>query len=223
MMLHCAPRAAHSQAYSLIDLAVFRPASSAASSYGSGDQNSPLRIRAAARSVRFWPRSAVLKAFDAIEARSGKPLRVTSITSDGVNGLMVNVQEPAHRLNVDAYTVAPNGTLSGPTPVRLMSLNGGPNYPSRSRRRVFLTPRAVGFERLTATVRDGIARSKYPDARVSEWDFAGMHADDRRFMYFEAARARPAAELGPHLADRRAALLGRVRYVPASCFDSDCR
>ena len=37
---------------------------------------------------------AVLRGFDAIAAKSGKPLRVTSITSDRVNGLQVNVKEP---------------------------------------------------------------------------------------------------------------------------------
>ena len=140
----------------------------------------------------------MLKALDAIEARSGKPLRVTSMTSDRYNGLMVDVQEPLIRTNVDRYTIAPDGTLSGPTPVKLMSLNGGPITQADVDRKAF-DPRAVGFARLAATAREGIVRSKYPDARVSEWDFDGMHADDRRFMYFDAARARPAAELGPHL------------------------
>ena len=173
---------------------------SAGSSYGSGDpQLAAANPGGGPISPFLTNGAAVLKAFDAIEAKSGKPLRVTSITSDGVNGLMVNVQEPDHRLNVDAYTVSPSGTLSGPTPVRLMSLTGGPITQAEVDAKAF-DPRAVGFERLAATARDGIARSKYPDARVSEWDFGGMHADDRRFMYFEAARARPAAELGPHLA-----------------------
>ncbi len=85
---------------------------------------------------------------------------------------MVNVQEPTHRLNVDAYTVAPSGTLSGPTSVRLMSLTGGPITQAEVDAEAF-DPRAVGFERLAATAREGIARSKYSDARVSEWDFAG--------------------------------------------------
>ncbi len=172
---------------------------SSASSYGSGDPALTAPNPGGGPSSPFLADGrAVLKAFDAIEARSGKPLRVTSITSDGVNGLMVNVQEPTHRLNVDAYTVAPSGTLSGPIPVRLMSLTGGPITQAEVDAEAF-DPRAVGFERLAATAREGIARSKYSDARVSEWDFAGMHAGDRRFMYFEAARARPAAELGPHL------------------------
>jgi hypothetical protein len=36
------------------------------------------------------------------------------------------VQEPKHHVNVDRYVVAPDGTLSGPTPVKLMSIGGGP-------------------------------------------------------------------------------------------------
>src|SRR5579863_8548128 len=141
---------------------------------------------------------AVLRALDAVETRSGKPLRVTSITSDRSNGLMVEVQEPAHPINVDAYTVAPNGTLSGPAPVKLMSLSGGPITVKDVDDEAF-DPRAVGFGHLAATAREAIAKSNYSDARVSEWDFAGIHPDDRRFMYLDSARARPAAELGPHL------------------------
>lgn len=169
------------------------------SSYGTGDPN------VAASNPGGGPISpfladgqAVLKAFDAIEARSGKPLRVTSLTSDRTNGLMVDVQEPAQRINVDRYTVAPDGTLSGPTPVKLMSLTGGPITQAEVDEKAF-DPRSVGFARLAATARDGIARSKYSDARVSEWDFDGVHSDDRRFMYFDSARARPSAELSPHL------------------------
>ncbi|MGB8909993.1 MAG: hypothetical protein WCC84_14705, partial [Candidatus Cybelea sp.] len=57
------------------------------------------------------------------ERHSGRPLRVTSISADRINGLMVDVQEPAHLVNVDHYVVAPaDGTLSGP--VKLMSLDG---------------------------------------------------------------------------------------------------
>src|SRR5580692_1235411 len=70
--------------------------------------------------------NAVLHALDAIASRSGEPLRVTEISADGVNGLMVDVQEPAHHINVDHYAVAPDGTLSGPTPVKVMSMNGSP-------------------------------------------------------------------------------------------------
>ena len=169
------------------------------SSYGSGDASLAASNPGGGAISPFLANGqAVLKALDAIEAHSGKPLRVTSMTSDRYNGLMVDVQEPAHPVNVDRYSIAPDGTLSGPTPVKLMSLTGGPISQSDVDRKAF-DPRAVGFARLAATVREGIERSKYPDARVSEWDFDGVHADDRRFMNFDAARARPAAELGPHL------------------------
>ncbi len=169
------------------------------SSYGSGDASLAASNPGSGPISPFLANGqAVLKALDAIEARSGKPLRVTSMTSDRYNGLMVDVQEPAHPANVDQYKIAPDGTLSGPTPVRLMSLTGGPITQADVDRKAF-DPRAVGFARLATTAREGIAQSKYSDARVSEWDFDGVHADDRRFMYFDAARARPAAELGPHL------------------------
>lgn len=141
---------------------------------------------------------AVLRALDAIAGRSGRPFRVTSMNADRINGLTVDVQEPAHRVNVDEYKVAPDGTLSGPTPVRLVSLNGGPIAVADVDRKAF-DPKAVGFGRLTQTAREAIARSKFPDARVTEWDFDGMSSDDRRFMYLEAARARPVALLGAHL------------------------
>ncbi len=141
---------------------------------------------------------AVLAAFDAISERSGKPFRVTSVSADGVNGLSVDVQEPGHRVNVDRYGVGNDGTLSGPTPVKLTSLDGRPITEQVVDYRAF-DPRSVGFERLTATARAAIAASHYPDARVGEWEFGGIHSDDRRFMYLAAARARPAAELGPNL------------------------
>jgi hypothetical protein len=185
--------------FSVLTLSACAGSSGGGSSYGTGDPN------VAASNPGGGPVSpfladgrAVLRAFDAIEAKSGKPLRVTSLTSDRTNGLLVDVQENAHPINVDHYAVAPDGTMTGPTPVKLVSLNGGPITVSDVNYRAF-DPRAVGFERLTQVAREGIAKSRYPDARVSEWDFAGIHADDRRFMYFDSARARPTAELGPHL------------------------
>jgi hypothetical protein len=141
---------------------------------------------------------AVLHALDAIAARSGQPFRVTSMTADRVNGLMVDVQQPSHPINVDHYTIAADGTLTGPTPVRLVSLNGGPITAADVNQRAF-DPKAVGFGRLASTARQAIANSKYPDARVSEWDFEGIGPDSRRYMYLEAARARPVAVIDPHL------------------------
>jgi hypothetical protein len=141
---------------------------------------------------------AVLKAFDAIAARSGKPLRVTSLSSDRTNGLTVNAQEPKHHVNVDEYVVAPDGTLTGPTPVKMMSLNGGP-ITARDVDLKAYDPRAIPFARLAQTVRQAIAKSHFADARVSEWEIGGIGEDDRRFIYFDAARGRPAAEITPSL------------------------
>jgi hypothetical protein len=141
---------------------------------------------------------AVLDALDAIAARSGKPMRVTSISADQMNGLLVDVQEPAKHINVDHYVVAADGTLSGPTPVKLMSLNGGPITTADVDSRAF-DPKAIAFARLTPAIREAIAKSGYSDARVFEWEFAGIGPDDRKYIYFEAARARPVAVVNPQL------------------------
>lgn len=141
---------------------------------------------------------AVVQALDAIAGRSGKPLRVTSISTDRTNGLMVNVQEPANHMNVDRYVVTADGTLQGPTPVKLMSLDGGPITAAKVDARAF-DPKAVAFANLTSTVRAAIAKSGYADARVTEWDIEGIGPDDRRYIYLESARARAAAAVNPQL------------------------
>lgn len=141
---------------------------------------------------------AVLAALDAIAARSGRPMRVTSITADRTNGLMVDVQEPAHHINVDRYVVSPDGTLNGPTPVKLMSLDGGPITAQKVDARVF-DPKAIAWAHLTQTAREAIAKSGYADARVTEWEFDGIGVDDRHFMYLESARARPSANINARL------------------------
>jgi len=141
---------------------------------------------------------AVLQALDAIAAHSGKPLRVTSISADQSNGLMVDVQEPAKHVNVDRYTIAPDGTLSGPTPVKVMSMGGGPITAADVDRRAF-DPHAIAFARLTPTIRQAIAKSGYPDARVIDWEFGGIGSYDRKYIYFESARARPVAVVTPQL------------------------
>jgi len=140
----------------------------------------------------------VMQALDAVAARAGKPLRVTSITADQINGLSVDVQEPAHHVNVDRYVVAPDGTLSGPTPVKVMSLGGGPITAADVDRQAF-DANAIAFGRLAQTERDAIARSEYPDARAIEWEFGGIGPDDRKYIYFESARARPTAVVTPQL------------------------
>jgi hypothetical protein len=142
--------------------------------------------------------SAVARALDAIAERSGRPMRVTSISADRMNGLMVDVQEPAHRKNVDHYVVAPDGSLSGPTPVQLMSLDGGPITSAAVDARAF-DPKAIAFQRLTSIARKAIEESGYADARVSEWEIDGVGSDDKRFIYLESARARPSGEIDTQL------------------------
>jgi hypothetical protein len=141
---------------------------------------------------------AVVRALDAIAQKSGRPLRVTSINADGVNGLSVDVQEPKHPINVDHYVVAIDGTLTGPTPVKLMSLDGGPITAAKVDERAF-DPNAIAFVRLASTAKQAIAKSGYSDARVSQWEIDGVGHDDRHFMYLESARARPAANIDSHL------------------------
>jgi hypothetical protein len=135
---------------------------------------------------------AVLHALDAIAERSGRPLRITSINADRMNGLSVDVQEPSNHINVDRYVVAPDGTISGPSPVKLMSLDGGPITAAGVDRQAF-DPKAIAFARLTQTAREAIAKSGFADARVSEWEFSGIGPDDRKYVYLEASRARPVA------------------------------
>jgi hypothetical protein len=141
---------------------------------------------------------AVLHALNAIAQHSGRPMRVTSISADRVNGLMVDVQQPARHINVDRYVVAADGMLTGPTPVKLMSLDGGPITAAKVDARAF-DPNAIAFANLTRTAREAIAKSNYPDARVTEWEIAGIGPDDRRFIYLESARARPSAEINAQL------------------------
>jgi hypothetical protein len=180
-------------------LAACSGSSSGSASYGSGDPSLAATNPGGGQIDPFLSDgNAVLHALDAIAARSGKPLRVTEISADRINGLMVNVQEPATHINVDRYVVAPDGKLSGPTPVRLMSLSGGPITAAEVDRRAF-NPNAIEFARLAQTAREAIAKSKYPDARVSEWEFDGLRPDDREYVYLEAARARPVAVVNPTL------------------------
>ena len=183
----------------VLTLAACSGKSGGGSSFGTGDPSLAAANPGGGQISPFLADGqAVLRALDAIAARSGQPLRVTSMTADRVNGLMVQVQEPSHHVNVDQYTIAVDGTLTGPTPVKLMSENGGPVTAADVDRKAF-DPKLVGFSRLTPAVREAIVKSKFPDARVSEWDFDGTGPDDRRYIYFEAARARPVAVIDPHL------------------------
>jgi hypothetical protein len=141
---------------------------------------------------------AVIRALGDIAQRSGKPLRVTSISADGVNGLMVDVQEPKHPINVDHYVVGIDGTLTGPTPVKMMSMDGGPITAEKVTARAF-DPNAIAFVRLSKTAQAAIAKSGYPDARVTQWEIDGIGHDDRHFMYLESPRARPSANIDSQL------------------------
>lgn len=141
---------------------------------------------------------AVLLAFDTIAAQSGKPLRVTSLNADRTNGLTVNVQEPKNHLNVDAYVIAPDGKMTGPTPVKMVSLDGGPVTAKLVDDTAF-DPYAIGWSRLTQTAREAIARTHLADARISQWEIDGTHAGDKRFIYLDAPRGRPVAEVDPKL------------------------
>jgi hypothetical protein len=168
-------------------------------SYGSGDPNlAAANPGGGVINPFLTDGQAVLSAFDAIAADSGRPLRVTSISADRINGLMVDVQEPAHHINVDHYVVAPDGTLTGPTPVKLVSLDGGPITVATVDQRAF-NPKAIDFARLAHTAREAIAKSNYSDARVTEWELDGLGPDDRRYIYLESARARPVAVVNPDL------------------------
>jgi hypothetical protein len=168
-------------------------------SYGSGDPNLAASNPGGGPIDPFLTDGqAVLQALDAIAARSGRPLRVTSISADGTNGLMVDVQEPQHHIDVDHYVVAPDGTMSGPTPVKLMSMGNGPITAAVVDERAF-DPKAIAFAHLTQTARDAIAKSNYPDARVAQWEFGGIGPDDRQYIYLESARARPVAVVNSQL------------------------
>lgn len=167
--------------------------------YGTGDP----RLAAAAPGSRvidpfLADGDAVLRALDAIEAKSGKPLRVTSMNADQINGLTVHVQEPRNHVNVDEYVIAPDGTMNGPKPVQLMSLGGGPVTAADVDGQTF-DPRAIGFRRLSKTVAEAIAASKFDDARAFDWEITGVNPDDRRYIYFQAARGRPVAVVRPDM------------------------
>lgn len=169
------------------------------SSYGSGDPSLAAPNPAGGPIDPFLTDGhAVLHALDAVASRSGTPLRITTIGADGVNGLTLDVQEPQRHVNVDRYVVAADGSISGPTPVKLMSLDGGPITAASVDQRAF-DPKAVAFAALAQTDREAIRRSNFPDARVTQWEIDGLSADDRRYIYLESARARPTAAVSPGL------------------------
>jgi hypothetical protein len=148
---------------------------------------------------------AVLRALDAIAARSGRPLRVTAISANNVDGLTVDVQEPAHHANVDRYVVAPDGTVADPQPVQVdpqaWDSHANVNAPVTAAvvdRQAF-DPTAIDFARLAQTAREAIAKSGFADAHVVFWDFKGVKPGSARWIYLEAARGKPAAQVDVHL------------------------
>jgi hypothetical protein len=172
---------------------------SASNDYGQGDPNLAAPNPGGGPIDPFLTDGhAVIRALDAIAQKSGRPLRVTSMNADGINGLSVDVQEPKHPINVDHYVIAPDGTMTGPTPVKLMSLDGGPITAAKVDERAF-DPNAIAFARLSSTAKEAIAKSGYADARVTQWEIDGIGHDDRHFMYLESARARPSANIDAHL------------------------
>lgn len=173
--------------------------SSPSAGYGAGDPNLAAPNFGGGPIDPFLTNgTAVRRALDEIAQRSGRPMRITSISADRVSGLMVDVQEPAHHMNVDHYVVAPDGSLTGPAPVQLHSLDGGPINAATVDAHAF-DPRSIAFENLTRVAREAIQKSGYADARVSEWDIDGVGRDDRRFIYLESSRARPSGQIDTQL------------------------
>jgi hypothetical protein len=180
-------------------LAACSGGSSAGASYGSGNPDVAAANPGGGPTDPFLADgNAVIKALADVSAKSGKPFRVTSLLADQVNGLTVEVQEPQNHLNVDSYKIAADGTMSGPVPVKLMSMSGGPVTVADVDRRAF-DPATIPFANLEHLARQAIAKSNMADARVTTWEIAGVGPDDRRFLYLDAARGRPAAEISPAL------------------------
>lgn len=140
---------------------------------------------------------AVVRALDAVEARSGKPLRVTTISADRAS-LAINVQEPANHVKVDKYVVMPDGQIIGPTPVTMRSPTARPITAAEVDQMTF-DPRGVPFARLEQTAREAIAKTTRPDCRISQWEFDGIKPDDRRIMYLFHPRFAPEAYIDQHL------------------------
>jgi hypothetical protein len=190
-----------------LSLASYPAASAAdASLYGPGDSKLAAPTSTGGPIDPFLTNGeAVLRALDAIAARSGRPLRVTAISANNVDGLTVDVQEPAHHVNVDRYVVAPDGTIADPKPVQVdpqaWDSEANVNAPVTAAvvdRQAF-DPTAIAFSRLEQTAREAIAKSGFTDARVVFWEFKGVRPASSRWIYLEAARGKPTAQVDVHL------------------------
>jgi hypothetical protein len=140
--------------------------------------------------------NAIVKALDAIAARSGRPLRIMNLEADTVNGLSAEVVEPRNHLHVDEYKIAIDGTMTGPFPVALHGSDGnaptvaGVDYNS-------LDPRMYRFAGLANAVREAIAKSKVSDARVGSWQIDRAWGQYQWGLTMDAARSRPNVSLRP--------------------------
>jgi hypothetical protein len=141
--------------------------------------------------------NAIAKALNAIAARSGRPLRIMNLEADTFNGLSAEVVEPRNRLHVDEYKIAIDGTMTGPFPVRLNGADGKAptvadvDYNS-------LDPRIYHFAGLANAVREAIAKSKTPDARVSSWQIDRAWGEYQWGLTMDAQRSRPNVTLRPN-------------------------
>jgi hypothetical protein len=141
--------------------------------------------------------NAILKALNAIAARSGRPLRIMNLEADTFNGLSAEVVEPRNHLHVDEYKIAIDGTMTGPFPVRLNGSDGKAptvadvDYNS-------LDPRIYRFAGLTKAVREAIVKSKASDARVSSWQIDRAWGQYQWGLTMDAERSRPNVTLRPN-------------------------
>ncbi len=119
-----------------------------------------------------------------------------NLEADTFSGLSAEVVEPRNHLHVDEYKIAIDGTMTGPFPVQLNGSDGnattvaGVDYNS-------LDPRIYRFASLANAVREAIAKSKTPDARVSSWQIDRAWGQYQWGLTMDAQRSRPNVSLRP--------------------------
>ena len=116
---------------------------------------------------------AVVQALHDVTSRYPAPLRLTSISAHISEGLIFDVVLPTDRAHVVRYIVAPTGKTLGPIAVNLL-IGGRPATASDIAILAF-DPATLAFARLTSAIRDAIAQSKLPDARVIQWGLGGAN------------------------------------------------
>ena len=138
---------------------------------------------------------AVLRALDALEKKTGKPLRVTSIVTVSGVGMTLHVQEPKHHSNLDEWVVRSNGEITGPTPVHITLMDSNDRVTDADVDRLTFDPRAIPFARLNKVEHEALAKAKLTDGRLSEWSF-----DDQGYMIsMESKRENANADVSPDL------------------------